>query len=199
MNFVPLVRPDARARAEAAEALMRRAARAELETRVRRRSAKANEGPQESVRAAERRCRPKLTRLKRTGACRRTCRAAMPSPRGSRPTSPLQRGGDPGSPGPVVPQACRGSHSSAASPPPPVAAGGSGRLRAGAMADPARPSPDGPGDGQPDLAAPLRPGDRRHAVELRPPRRAADPSRAARLARRAVRRRAAGRSRPCTG
>ena len=42
---------------------------------------------------------------------------------------------------------------------------------------------DGPGDGQPDLATALRPGDRRHAEQLRQERRAADPPRITRLAR----------------
>ena len=48
--------------------------------------------------------------------------------------------------------------------------------------------PDGAGDGQPDLAASLRQADRADAVGLRPPRHAADPSRAARMAGRRVRR-----------
>ena len=46
----------------------------------------------------------------------------------------------------------------------------------------ARPSADGAGDGQPALAASLRPGARRHAQRLRHDGRRADPSRAARLA-----------------
>ena len=51
------------------------------------------------------------------------------------------------------------------------------------MAGRARQSPDRPGDRQPALAAPLRPGDRGHAQRLRRARRAAVASRAARLAR----------------
>ena len=48
--------------------------------------------------------------------------------------------------------------------------------------DPARQPADGPGDRQPALAAPFRPGDRRHAQRLRRPGRGPDASRAARLA-----------------
>ena len=110
---------------------------------------------------------------------------------------PLQRGGDPGRPGP----SCRGRAAIRVPGGEPLArrpANASGRARAGRLADAARPSADGPRDGQPDLAAPFRPGDRGDAVQLRHPRRAADPSRAARLAGRPVRRRAAGRSRACT-
>ena len=46
-------------------------------------------------------------------------------------------------------------------------------LGPGALAGPARQPADGPGDRQPALAAPLRPGDRRHAQRLRRPGRAA--------------------------
>ncbi len=64
---------------------------------------------------------------------------------------------------------------------------GSGRLELAALADPARPSLDGPRDGQPALAIPLRRGDRPHAEQFRQAGRAADAPRVARLARPPVR------------
>ncbi len=58
---------------------------------------------------------------------------------------------------------------------------------AGTVAGPGRQPAVDPRDRQPDLAVPLRPGTRGHAQRLRPARRAAQPSRAARLAGQRVR------------
>ena len=58
---------------------------------------------------------------------------------------------------------------------------------------------DGPRDGEPHLAASLRPRHRRHAERLRQERRAADAPRTARLAGRTSSSSAAGASRRCTG
>ena len=115
---------------------------------------------------------------------------ATPSTEGKPIDVPLQRRGDPGqSRRPVVPRGVPRFAFLDGEPPPPLASGSSGRLElARWLTQPGNPL-DGPGHGQPDLAAPLRPGDRRHAVQLRAPRRAADPSRAARLARGPIRRR----------
>ena len=119
----------------------------------------------------------RLDRLKKAGAARP---AAGPGDRRGRarraadlPPPPRRlhrqgRRGRAGVPGGLCRRASRGRRRSPA-PTLERPAHGAGRL-----ARPARSSADGPGDGQPALAAPLRPGDRRHAQRLRHDGRGAD-------------------------
>ena len=64
--------------------------------------------------------------------------------------------------------ASRGTSRSACRERPPAIESGSGRLELARWLRSARQPADGPGDGQPDLAAPFRRGDRPHAQQLRP-------------------------------
>ncbi len=100
---------------------------------------------------------------------------------------PLQRRGDPDSPGEVVPRGVPRFAFLAAEPARSVGPSTSGRLELADWLAQAGSSADGPRDGEPDLAVPFRPGDRGDPVQLRHSRRAAHSSRAARLARREVR------------
>ena len=95
-------------------------------------------------------------------------RDARPAPRQSQPARATRSS-----------RACRRSWARLA----PTFANGPGKRRALAdwLTDRAQPA-DGPRDGQPALAVPLRPRHRADAQRLRQARRAADPSRAARLA-----------------
>ena len=101
--------------------------------------------------------------------------------RRSRPTRSSRSAATRASSATWCPAACRRSSSpTAPSTCPPT---GSGRLALARWLTEGPPrAPDGAGDGQPDLAAPLRQADRADALGLRPPRHAADPPRAARMA-----------------
>ena len=95
---------------------------------------------------------------------------------------PLQKRGDPDSPGDLVPRGVPRFPFLAAEAAAARRAGIKRSSRARALADSSGSPADCPSDGQPNLATSFRTGDRDDAVQLRHSRRAAQPPRAARLA-----------------
>ena len=181
MNFVPTappergsIQPQGPGRSSQGPGRGDRGTGAEGETLTRARS-----GNRRSEAEAMRAEREKLRRSRAAArASRRLCR------RGGQAAGRGRFSGEeiPGVPAPSFLAACRGLRSSTGLPR--RGSGGCQRaVGAGGVDHAARSSPDRPGDRQPGLAASLRPGNRGDPLELRDPGRAAEPSRAPRLAR----------------